>query len=249
MSASFFEGSPELGLLTELCTNYSLTKKQTEQLRRVCLRLCNDDLAATTVRAPIDVVNRHIADSLSGLEFLPKQTEVTHDGCLKLVDIGSGAGVPALIIAVCRPDIEVVALDSVGKKMEWVQSVANGAELSNLSAVHGRAEEFALQNRSCFDVATFRAVAPLGVLLEYAAPLLIKGGIVVAWKGLIDEVEANDAIYAASQLNMSKPFSTVVEPFNGATHHKITTSQLEGEVPDRFPRRNGLARKKPLKGI
>ena len=138
-----------------------------------------------------EVENVHIADSLVGLE-VPAVGEAA-----RIVDLGSGAGLPGLVLAIARPEAEVVLVESVGKKCAWLERTVTALGLENVRVVCARAEEL---EEEPFDVVTARALASLSVLCEYAAPLLREGGSLVAWKGAVDAREDADGLHAASVL-------------------------------------------------
>jgi 16S rRNA (guanine527-N7)-methyltransferase len=155
--------------LAALGTEHGLDEPAVVALGVLLDVLAADEHAATTVRDPTEAVDRHVADGLSGLTA-PEIREAR-----TLVDVGTGIGVPALVLAAARPELQVVAMDTVRRKVEWVAATAERMGLQNVRTVHGRAEAWSA-GRHRFDVVTARAVAPLGVLLEYAAPLLRPGG-------------------------------------------------------------------------
>src|SRR5215207_1147825 len=134
--------------------------------------------APTAVHAHEDVLKVHIADSLAGLET-PTLSEAR-----RIADLGSGAGLPGLVLAIARPEAEVVLVESVGKKCAWLEATVEALGLQNVRVACARAEEL---EEAPFDVVTARALAALPVLCEYAAPLLREGGALVAWKGAVDE--------------------------------------------------------------
>ena len=147
-----------------------------------------DPSAPTSVHDRREVENVHIADSLVGLE-VPAVKEAA-----RIVDLGSGAGPPGLVLAIARPEAEVVLVESVGKKCAWLERTVSALGLENVRVVCARAEEL---EEEPFDVVTARALASLPVLCEYAAPLLREGGALVAWKGAVDAREDADGLHAA----------------------------------------------------
>ncbi|MGE4425103.1 MAG: 16S rRNA (guanine(527)-N(7))-methyltransferase RsmG [Solirubrobacteraceae bacterium] len=225
--------------LATLAEEYRLSSATATALHDLLQVFATDEHAATTVRAPDLAVDRHIADALSGL------TVDAVDRAERLVDIGTGAGVPSLVLAAARPECAVVALDTVGRKVTWVTGVAERLGLGNVAGVHARAEDWP-QGRDAHDVVTARAVAPLGVLIEYAGPLLRVGGSLVAWKGAIDQDERAEADVATRALAMGAIDDRPVTPWEGARDHRLVVTTKRGATPQGFPRRVGLARRKPL---
>lgn len=225
--------------LAELAERYGLEPTAVAALRTMLEVLADDEHAATTVRSPIEAVDRHVADGLSGLEVAAvREAE-------RLVDIGTGIGVPALVLAAARPSLEVVAMDTVGKKVDWVTACAARMGLANVEGVHGRAEAWPA-GLERFDVVAARAVAPLGVLVEYAAPLLRVGGRLVAWKGVVDPEEDRVGAAVARQLAMGEPESAPTRPWPAARDRRFVTVEKQGPTPRGFPRKPGMARKRPL---
>jgi 16S rRNA (guanine527-N7)-methyltransferase len=137
----------------------------------------------TAITDPLEVCEKHLVDSLTLLPFLDKAQ--------RLLDLGSGAGFPALPLKLARPDLEVVSVDAVGKKIAFQRHVARTLGLSGFTAVHGRAEELPATPlcNSGFDIVTARALGSLGLLATLAAPFLAPGGRLIAMKGAEGDTE------------------------------------------------------------
>jgi 16S rRNA (guanine527-N7)-methyltransferase len=164
-----------------------------------------------------------------------------------IADIGAGAGFPGLPLAIALPRAGVDLIESAGRKTAVIERLAAAAGLSNARAVHARAEDWASgKGRDAYDVVTARAVAPLAILLEYAAPLLRSGGTFVAWKGAVDSAEQRAAGAAASELGLEATQIVPVTPFEGARELHLHLYSKVRVTPDRFPRRAGMAAKRPL---
>lgn len=189
----------------------------------------------TTVRSREEAEAVHIADSLSGLPYV--------DG--RVADLGSGAGIPALVLAAARSDLSVVAVESVRRKARFIEDTAARMGLANLSVVACRAEEWEAGRSAC-DTVTARALAPLAVICEYAAPLLVPGGRLVCWKGAVGPEEEADGRAAARHLGLSAPEVVRVTPFPGSRHRTLWLWSKIAETPPGFPRRPGMAAKRPL---
>jgi 16S rRNA (guanine527-N7)-methyltransferase len=196
-----------------------------------------DPSAPTSVHDRREVENVHIADSLAGLE-VPAVGEAA-----RMVDLGSGAGLPGLVLAIARPEAEVVLVESVGKKCAWLERTVSALGLENVRVVYARAEDLA---EAPFDVVTARALAPLSVLCEYAAPLLRQGGSLVAWKGAVDAREDADGLYAASVLGLEREEVRAVEPYPGSQRRTLHVFRKVSPTPAGYPRRPGMAAKRPL---
>jgi 16S rRNA (guanine527-N7)-methyltransferase len=196
-----------------------------------------DPSAPTSVHDRREVESVHIADSLVGLE-VPAVGEAA-----RIVDLGSGAGLPGLVLAIARPEAEVVLVESVGKKCAWLERTVSALGLENVRVVCARAEEL---EEEPFDVVTARALASLSVLCEYAAPLLREGGSLVAWKGAVDAREDADGLHAANVLGLEREEVRAVEPYPGSQRRTLHVFRKVSPTPEGYPRRPGMAAKRPL---
>lgn len=215
-------------------------EQQLEQLAEWSVGL---EISGTAVKSAIEARDIHIADSLAGLE-VPALTQAR-----RIVDIGSGAGFPGLVLAVVLPSAEVVLVDAVRKKMEAAASIARQIGLQNVECIWGRAEEISVAespHREAYDVVTARALAQLPVLLEYASPLLVVGGSLVAWKGSPGPEELGSAESAGEQLGFDRGQMIATQPFAGARERQLFVAKKVGPALARIPRRAGVARKRPL---
>jgi 16S rRNA (guanine527-N7)-methyltransferase len=196
-----------------------------------------DASAPTSVHDPAEARDVHVADSLAGLEVeAVREAE-------RIVDLGSGAGLPGLVLAIARPEAEVVLVESVGKKCAWLERTVSALGLENARVVCARAEELAEEP---FDVVTARALASLSVLCEYAAPLLREGGSLVAWKGAVDAREDADGLHAANVLGLEREEVRAVEPYPGSQRRTLHVFRKVAPTPEGYPRRPGMAAKRPL---
>jgi 16S rRNA (guanine527-N7)-methyltransferase len=196
-----------------------------------------DPSAPTAIHDRREVENVHIADSLVGLG-VPAVGEAA-----RIVDLGSGAGLPGLVLALARPEAEVVLVESVGKKCAWLERTVTTLGLENVRVVCARAEEL---DEEPFDVVTARALASLSVLCEYAAPLLREDGSLVAWKGAVDAREDADGLHAANVLGLEREEVRAVEPYPGSQRRTLHVFRKVSATPEGYPRRPGMAAKRPL---
>lgn len=211
------------------------------RLRALLLALAADPHAPTRVHEPAAVADAHVADSLSALE-LPEVRAAT-----AIADVGSGAGFPGLPLAVVLPAARVDLLEASRRKCEVIGRLASAADASHVRAVPERAETWAAgEGHEAYDLVTARAVAPLAVLAEYAAPLLRLGGSVVAWKGRRDPDEEEGGRRAAEQLGLAYGEVRRVAPFPAARDRHLHTLVKREPTPPGFPRRPGRAAKRPL---
>lgn len=225
--------------LRDLADQWTLPPSAPGRLGILLERLAADEHAPTTVREPGIAVDAHVADALFGLEVPAVREAGT------LADLGAGAGVPSLVLAAARPDTRVFAVESIAKKAAFIAQTAQAMGLDNVEIVPMRAEEWA-DGFDAMDVVTARAVGPLAVLVEYAAPLLRDGGTFVAWKGVRDEVEIDGGRQAAELTGLAPGEILSVAPFRGARDHSLHLYSKVSATPDRYPRRAGMARKRPL---
>lgn len=224
--------------LEELATAYALPDAAPERLVALLALVAGSPHALTTVRDPVDGVEVHIADSLAGLLIPAVRSADT------IADLGSGAGFPGLVLATTLPGAHVVLVESVGKKAAFLEDASERMGLENVEVVRARAESWRAGIGAC-DVVTARALASLAVLLEYASPLLREGGVLVAWKGRRDPDEEAAGRRAAAELAMSAPEAIATPPIAGGERY-LDLSRKVGPTPPGYPRREGMARKRPL---
>jgi 16S rRNA (guanine527-N7)-methyltransferase len=227
--------------LVELAARWGLPPEGPRQLTAILSMVAEEPTSITTVRDPAAGVDAHVADSLAGLEVPALRAART------IADLGSGGGFPGLALAVALPGARVTLVESVGKKCEFLRRAADEAGLTNVEVVNARAEAWPA-GIGTQDVVTARALAPLNVLAEYAAPLLVAGGSLVAWKGKVDPSEEVDGVAAATMLGLEAEAARAVEPFSGADHRWLYVYSKVSPTPARYPRREGMARKRPLRG-
>lgn len=225
--------------ITSLVDAYGLPEGAGRQLRALLDVLEHDPIAPTTVIDPVRGVESHIADSLDGLR-LPAIRDAR-----SIADLGAGAGFPGLVLAVALPAARVRLVDSVSKKCDFMRRAAASAGLTNVEAVHARAEDWP-EGVERHDLVTARAVARLSVVVEYAAPLLALDGRLVAWKGHRDADEESDGHAAAGATGL-EPVETIAMPSRaGAEHRHLHVYAKVSVTPAKFPRRPGMARKRPI---
>jgi 16S rRNA (guanine527-N7)-methyltransferase len=200
----------------------------------------------TTVVEPEAAFEVHVADSLSGLEV----AELT--AARRIADIGAGAGFPGLVLAIALPRAQVDLIESAGRKTAVIDRLIQAAELRNARSVTARAEDFARTpaalggGRDAYDAVTARAVGPLAVVVEYAAPLLRSGGVLVAWKGGRDATEERAGAVAARKVGMAVKEVVPVRPYPASENRHLHVYRKVARTPPEFPRRPGMARKRPL---
>jgi 16S rRNA (guanine527-N7)-methyltransferase len=216
-----------------------LTSAQLAQFEAVLEMLRQDEHAPTAVRDTRQAVDIHLADSLAALEIDAIASATV------LADLGAGAGFPGLAIAVALPGAEVSLVESQRRRCEFLERVGVHAGIENARVVRARAEEWS-EGLSRNDAVTARALAAQPVVLEYAAPLLRLGGSLVDWRGKRQGAEEEASIVAAEALGLERQEIRRVHPFEGAIDRHLHVFQKVAPTPERFPRRPGIARKRPL---
>ena len=225
--------------LASLAERYGLPAGADDQLAALLDLVAAEPASITTVRDPSEGVDAHVADSLVALELPAVRS--AH----RVADLGSGGGFPGLALAIARPAAHVVLVESVGRKCAFLARAAAEIGLANVQVVNARAEAWP-GGIGAQDLVVARALAPLPVLVEYAAPLLAKGGTLVAWKGRPEPAEEADGAAAAQALGMSALVATAVQPFPEARDRHLYLTSKVSVTPPQYPRRPGMARKRPI---
>ena len=230
MKTTLLEGLPQLGLtLSEetcdtLCAFGSAVVEQ------------NKVMNLTAITEPQQVAKLHLLDSLSVLAAKDLKGK-------KLIDVGCGAGFPGVPLKIACPEMELTLLDSLGKRMTWLETVLPtlGVEAACVTA---RAEEAVATRREQYDIATSRAVARLNILLELTAPYVKPGGYVLAMKGSAAREELEEAKKAMGILGLK--LETVLEfPIDGTAHAVIVLKKVK-PTPPKYPRRYAKIKQAPL---
>lgn len=199
----------------------------------------NKIMNLTAIEEERDVITKHFVDSLSIMPFL--------NGVRSIIDVGSGAGFPGIPVKIAKPDPEVVLLDSLEKRIHFLNTVITALRLKGITAVHSRAEDAGSSTdyREKFDAAVARAVASLPVLLEYCLPLVKTGGIFIAMKGSSGS-EVTDSEKALNilggKIEAVKEFSL---PGSDMKRNIIVVRKLR-QTPTKYPRKAGKPSKEPL---
>jgi 16S rRNA (guanine527-N7)-methyltransferase len=162
-----------------------------------------------------------------------------------IADLGSGAGFPGLPLAIAKPDASVSLIESSRRKCDFLERAAAACELRNVRVVNSRAESWdAGRGRS--DLVTARALGPLPVVVEYGAPLLRVNGSLLVWRGARDHDAERIAARAAAELGLEPREPLSVHPYPAARRRHLHLILKVRPTPDRFPRRPGMAAKRPL---
>ncbi len=204
----------------------------------------NSFMNLTAITEFNEVMKKHFVDSVSLINALPdiKEKEYT------LIDVGTGAGFPGIPLKIVFPELKVVLLDSLNKRVSFLNEVINKLELTKIEAVHGRAEDFAKRKeyREVFDLCVSRAVANLATLSEYCLPFVKVGGNFISYKSekITEEYEnAKEAIRVLGgkydrQVDFNLPSSDI--------YRNLFVIQKVKNTPGKFPRKAGLPSKEPI---
>ena len=220
--------------------NIHLTKEALDALEIYASFLLeyNEHTNLTAIKTMSDVYLKHFYDSLT----ISKLANFTSG---KLLDVGTGAGFPGMVLAICFPNLQVDLLDSNNKKIKFLEELIKKLNLTNVQTIYSRAEDYTRVNREKYDYVTSRAVADLRVLLELNIPSLKINGEFLVMKGNIDEE------LKLSQNALEKLFCTITKkeeftlPFNSATRN-IMVIKKNKETPSIYPRNYDKIKKRPL---
>jgi 16S rRNA (guanine527-N7)-methyltransferase len=229
-------GSP----IHSLTERWSLPPTAADRLQRLASLVSSDLSAPTSVREPTRVLEDHLADSLVALELRDVPWYEA-----EIADLGAGAGFPGLPLAIALPGSRLWLVESNARKCQFLTRAVAECELDNVKVVAERAELWRDGLGRC-DVVLARALAPLPVVAEYAAPLLHIGGSLVAWRGRRDPVDEAAGARAALQLGLEPRPPVAVKPYPAAEHRHLHLLVKVRETPPKFPRRPGVAQKRPL---
>lgn len=225
--------------LDELGRRFGVPPAGIEALRAILALQAVDPGASTTVKDPATAVDRHVADSLVALDLEPVRS------ARRIADLGSGAGWPGLALAAALPDAHVALVESTGRHVRYLARAIGAGGLANAEVVHARVEDWPA-GLGAHDLVTARALAALPVLCEYAAPLLADGGVLVAWKGRVEPAEAAAGAAAAGVLGLEPVEVRDVDPYPEAERRTLHVFRKVAPTPERFPRRPGMATKRPI---
>ena len=202
----------------------------------------NTRMNLTALTAPEDVAVKHIIDSLTAYDA------ALFDGARTLIDVGTGAGLPGIPLAVYAPHLTVTLLDSLNKRVRFLTEVTAAMGLPNVRCIHARAEEAArtAEHRAAYDIVVSRAVARLPVLLEYTLPFVRVGGTLLALKGRAYAEEQKEARRAAEVLGGGRITARPVHLPGLDDVRAILTVTKERQTPAAYPRGGGAPTRRPL---
>lgn len=228
-------------LLNEI--NVDITEKQILKFYEYMNLLLewNEKINLTAITEQNEIILKHFVDCLTIQKYIENNNNI--------VDIGTGAGFPGIPLAIMNNKNKFVLVDSLNKRINFLNDVKEKLELENVDAIHSRAEEFCQNKmyREKFDIAVSRAVANLSVLAEYLLPAIKVGGKVICMKGSKIDEELNDAKFALKELGgnviLREEFCL---PGTDMKRNIIIVKKIK-ETPKKYPRKSGLPAKQPLK--
>ena len=199
----------------------------------------NKVMNLTAITEPVDIATLHFLDSAALLKLADFQNK-------SVVDVGTGAGFPGMPLRILEPSIRLTLLDSLNKRIDFLQNVCGELGLADVACVHARAEEFAAAHRESFDIATSRAVAALPLLSELCLPLVKPGGWFLAMKAVDSDEELRSATHAietlGGQLVRTENYQI---PGTDVSHRLIFIKKIK-ETPKKYPRPFAKIKKNPL---
>ncbi len=198
----------------------------------------NKQFNLTSITDEREVYTKHFLDSVYVEKYFTKNALV--------IDVGTGAGFPAIPLAICRPDLSIIAIDALNKRINFVNQVKEQLKLTNLTAFHARSEEIAQKQREKFDIATSRAVAELNSLIELLAPLVKVGGEIICYKGPQAEIEIERAKRAEHELGLKLKKVETYSLDDSAQNRTLVVYKKIAPTPKRFPRPANKAIKQPI---
>ncbi|MBR5227066.1 MAG: 16S rRNA (guanine(527)-N(7))-methyltransferase RsmG [Clostridia bacterium] len=203
----------------------------------------NDKINLTAITDDEEIIKKHIVDSAYALNHINSES--------KVIDVGTGAGIPGMILAICNKTIKVTLLDALQKRTIFLQEVVNTLKLENVDVVHGRAEEIARKEefRDKYDVVISRAVARLNVLMELTAPFAkIKGSCMYMKAGKTEE-EISEVNKSMKELEVryKKTYEYCIELNNEESlAHTIIEFTKQNKTKEKYPRQFAKIKKNPL---
>lgn len=231
--SEFKESLKDLGI--------KVTEEQLEQLEIYYKLLVewNEKMNLTGITKKEEVYLKHFYDSLTICKVIDLNKIYT------LCDVGTGAGFPGMVLKIIFPNLHITLVDSLQKRLTFLEAVKEAIGLTNLDIIHARAEEYAIENREKFDVVTARAVAPLNTLLEYCIPMVKKEGYFIPLKAnVIEELENSENAMKQLTVKLEKKEEFLLPIEN--SQRTILLLKKQENTSKKFPRKYSEMKKKPL---
>lgn len=196
----------------------------------------NNKINLTAITEPEDIIEKHFIDSLTILPYL--------NNCNSIIDIGTGAGFPGIPVSIVKPEINITLIDSLNKRISFLNEIIEKLNLENICAIHSRAEDYNINHREVFDIAVSRAVANMSTLAEYLLPYVKTGGFAICMKGPNIEEELNNSKKAIQILG-----GEIIKIDNfrlGDNERNIIVIKKVKNTPKQYPRKAGKPAKEPI---
>ncbi len=197
----------------------------------------NNKFNLTAITDKKDVEIKHFIDSITAYPYIKDNSYIC--------DIGAGAGFPSIPLAILKPNCKFILIDSLNKRINFLNEVVNQLKLDNCTCIHTRVEDFAIKNKETFDITLARAVAPLNILLEYTMPLLKINGLLISHKGSNINDEILEANTASKILNCKVNNKYELSLPNGDYRCLIEYIKTS-KTPNKYPRSGNKPRTNPL---
>ena len=222
--------------------NVSISEEQIEKFYVYMKTLLewNEKINLTAITEENDIILKHFIDSMTILKYIEKEKSV--------IDVGTGAGFPGIPISIMKNDVKVTLLDSLNKRINFLNEVSKQIKLNNIKTIHGRAEDIGHDKkyRETFDIAVSRAVANMTTLSEYLLPMVNVGGVCICMKGSEIEQELNDSKFAIKEFGGE---ILEVDKFllpNSDIERNIVLIKKIKETSQQYPRKAGMPSKTPM---
>lgn len=222
---------------------YMLNRKQQEEFYEYMNLLLewNEKINLTAITQPSDIIIKHFIDSMTVLKYIKSDSSV--------VDIGTGAGFPGIPLKIIEPNLQVSLVDSLNKRINFLDEVVTKLMLKDILTIHSRAEDFGKNKeyRESFDIAISRAVARMNVLVEYLLPTVKVGGYCICMKGSDSQEEIEEADTAIRLLGgRIEKIDEFCLPDTDIKRTVILIKKISN-TPNKYPRRSGMPAKEPIK--
>lgn len=223
-------------------THLNISEKEMQKFYKYMELLLewNEKINLTAITEPSQIIEKHFIDSLTILKYLENSRNI--------IDIGTGAGFPGIPLAIASK-CQFTLLDSLNKRVNFLNEIKENLELNNVVAEHGRAEDFGKRKeyREKFDIAVSRAVAPMNILLEYLLPFVKVGGKCICMKGPKVEEELKGIENVLKILGGQIEKIDEINIAEGEMSRKIIIIKKIHQTPAKYPRKAGTPQKEPLK--
>lgn len=229
---------------TAIKMDIEISEEQLEkfQLYYDYLLKINQVMNLTAITKEKDIVLKHFIDSISVISFF----DISDDK--KIIDVGTGAGFPGIPLAIMCPNVNFTLVDSLNKRVQFLNDTINLCGLSNVKCIHSRAEELGknVEYREKYDICVSRAVANLSILLEYCIPFIKVGGVFISYKSVLAEDELsfseNAQLLLSCYLNKNVTFRIP----DTENQRCLLSFEKSKQLSEKYPRQNGIPKKKPL---